>query len=388
MNFKQERINFIVHSPLVPVVNGIRSTATNLILELNKICDLHVILILGSNNLPNDETFLFLRENNVRFSEVVANAEKSAFFEKLKVLFPYHLKAEQNVAKKISLLCGNDNAIYFGTSFDPVAYPLAKELKAPFFFPADSITLFEKNKKVSGILRLITKKIKIYIASRIENRIHCSNFQKIFYVSSNDIECSQFYSNSGKSALCRIGVQKPSLFKSYKLGTNRNLIFTGVMNFGPNEDAALYIIDELLPYSKNTFNVKIVGMNPTSAIKQRANNNVIVTGAVADISELLITSDIFVSPLFSGAGAKNKVIQSLAVGLIVVGSTDSFSGFDSLPPGAYIADSVQEFVDVINSLLTLSPLELQSISDSAVDYICQNYLWSASAENLLKSLSE
>lgn len=389
MNLQREKINFIVYSPLVPIVNGIRSTATNLILELNQICDLHVILIVRENISNDDETPSFLKKNNIIFSEVSTNCRSNLYSlsEKMKMLFPYYLQEEKSIAKSIALLCKSEIALYFGTSFDPIAYHIAKELENPFFFPADSITLFEKNKTVFGSLGKIAKQLKIYIASKIEDRVHKSNYKKIFYVSPKDIECSQLYTRSNKSIFCSIGAQRPSAFKNYLSGTKKELVFTGVMNFGPNEEAALYIIDKILPASNNSFSVKIVGMNPPPSITDKRQENVIVTGAVKDISEFLLQADIFVSPLFSGAGAKNKIIQSLSLGLIVVGSTDSFSGFNTTPPGAYVANSVEEFIDKINFLLTLPPSELQNISESAIRYIDEHYLWSASAKNLLKELA-
>ena len=155
MNLKREKINFIVCSPLIPIVNGIRSTATNLILELNQICDLYVILIMREN-VSYDETPSFLKTNNIAFSEINANSGSNLYSlsEKMKMLFPYYLRKEKTIAKRISLICKNETALYFGTSFDPIAYHIAKELKTPFFFPADSIVPDLKNTAYLGVLAL------------------------------------------------------------------------------------------------------------------------------------------------------------------------------------------------------------------------------------------
>ena len=54
------------------------------------------------------------------------------------------------------------------------------------------------------------------------------------------------------------------------------------------------------------------GANPIPALLERASKNVVVTGFVEDLNREIACSEIFVAPLVSGGGFKNKVLEAIA----------------------------------------------------------------------------
>lgn len=75
------------------------------------------------------------------------------------------------------------------------------------------------------------------------------------------------------------------------------------MAYGPNEDAALFLIEEIYPLVKNKIDIKlyIVGQRPTEKIKKYQSENIIVTGFVEDIRTYIDKASLYISPLRYGS---------------------------------------------------------------------------------------
>jgi len=99
------------------------------------------------------------------------------------------------------------------------------------------------------------------------------------------------------------------------------LIFTGNMDFPPNYEGATWFIVEVYPLIRKrrpdvTFSV--AGHNPVPALLSRAGRGVEVLGDVPDIAAEISTAALYVAPLISGGGFKNKIIEAIACGTFVV----------------------------------------------------------------------
>jgi polysaccharide biosynthesis protein PslH len=109
-------------------------------------------------------------------------------------------------------------------------------------------------------------------------------------------------------------------------GTNRkrnSIVFSGVMSYPPNEDAALYLIESVLPLLRPhlpDLEIIIAGRNPTQRIITAAecNKEVTVTGYVEDIRPILERASVFVAPIRFASGMQNKILEALALELPVV----------------------------------------------------------------------
>jgi glycosyltransferase involved in cell wall biosynthesis len=110
------------------------------------------------------------------------------------------------------------------------------------------------------------------------------------------------------------------------------LVFTGIMDYGPNEDAAIYFCDAILPAIQERYPQVafwVVGKHPTERVQMLAQRpGVHVTGGVPDVRPFLETAGIFVCPLRFGSGVKNKILAALAMGKGVVATRVSLEGLD------------------------------------------------------------
>src|SRR5690606_32719078 len=104
------------------------------------------------------------------------------------------------------------------------------------------------------------------------------------------------------------------------------LIFTGVMDYSPNEDTALRLINQVMPRLRPLVpDVRLIlaGRNPTPALLQQAqaHPDVTVTGFVEDMRDYLEQASVFVAPLRYGSGMQNKLQEALAMQVPIVASS-------------------------------------------------------------------
>jgi sugar transferase (PEP-CTERM/EpsH1 system associated) len=154
-------------------------------------------------------------------------------------------------------------------------------------------------------------------------------------------------------------------------GDSAAVIFCGVMNYPPNEAAALRLIRQIWPLvraRRPDASLWLVGIGATERMTAAASGeeSIHVTGRVADVRPYLWQSAIAATPLLTARGVQNKVLEALAGGLPVVVSPVVGEGLPpSVQPGVIVADSDEAFAEAICRLLALSPAERQRMATSA-----------------------
>ena len=160
------------------------------------------------------------------------------------------------------------------------------------------------------------------------------------------------------------------------------IVFSGVMNYWPNTDAALYLIEEIFPLVRQAVPMArlfIVGRDPTSKlmVAARQQPGIIVTGFVDDVRPYLERAAVFAAPLRFGAGQQNKVLEALAMELPVVASPLAVEGLqteDGSPPPIQVAEGRQEFARTLIVQLEQGP----ALNDAARCFLETHFVWSSS----------
>lgn len=105
------------------------------------------------------------------------------------------------------------------------------------------------------------------------------------------------------------------------------VIFTGNMHFPPNHYSAVWFIREVLPRivaRRPDVRFVVAGANPQPELLALAGPHVEVTGYVNDMRAEIARSALYVAPMTSGSGFKNKVVEALVTGTNVVGTPFAF----------------------------------------------------------------
>ena len=135
-----------------------------------------------------------------------------------------------------------------------------------------------------------------------------------------------------------------------------HLVFTGVMDYYPNVDGCVHFVREVLPRVRAEFpeaRLSIVGSRPTKEVQRLGEHEgVTVTGFVDSTADWMARAEVAVAPLRVARGIQNKVLEAMAMGLPVVGTTSATQGVAAVHGRHYlVADRVEEQAHAVRGLL-------------------------------------
>jgi glycosyltransferase involved in cell wall biosynthesis len=134
------------------------------------------------------------------------------------------------------------------------------------------------------------------------------------------------------------------------------LIFTGSMDWRPNQDAIRWFLKEIGPALPATldWHLDVVGREPPAWLGQVCRNSgrAGTSGTVPDVRPYVHRAQIYVVPLRIGGGSRLKILEALAMEKAVVSTTVGIEGLD-LEDGRHlvVADDPRDFAQRIASLI-------------------------------------
>ena len=166
-----------------------------------------------------------------------------------------------------------------------------------------------------------------------------------------------------------------------------SLVFLGNMSFIVNELAASRFCRNIFPIILKALPgivFQIVGHNPTRLVNDLSSPNVVVTGSVPDVRPYLSREAILVAPFAYPGGLKHKVLEAMAMGMAVVGTSAAFSGIE-VKDGehAFVADEPRHFAERVIELAG-DPLLKRTLGSNARDLVSSNYTWDRVAKEYEK----
>jgi len=160
------------------------------------------------------------------------------------------------------------------------------------------------------------------------------------------------------------------------------VVFTGSMDWLPNEDAVLHFCHEVLPLIRRVeprVSLSVVGRNPTPAVRRLAEDDpaIDVTGRVDDVRPHVARAALSIVPLRIGGGTRLKIYESMAMGRAVVSTTVGAEGLP-LTPGEHIglADTPAAFAAEVLRLLR-DDAARRSMEEAGSRLVRERYDWRA-----------
>lgn len=165
-------------------------------------------------------------------------------------------------------------------------------------------------------------------------------------------------------------------------GAGPHFTFTGQMDYRPNEQAALWVIEALMPHLRAkhpnaTFHV--VGRNPTRALMaHHGTPGVHVWGAVPDVRPFIAAADAVLAPLLIARGVQNKVLEAMAMAKPVVLTPDAATGI-AAEDGAHwlLSPPAPEAMAARIAGLLEDPEALVRIGAAARRFVLEHHGWEA-----------
>jgi len=134
------------------------------------------------------------------------------------------------------------------------------------------------------------------------------------------------------------------------------LVFTGSMDWYPNEDGIARFIEAVLPRVRREVpnaTLTVVGRNPSARLRAAAAAaRVQVTGLVDDVRPHMAEAAVYVVPLRIGGGTRLKIFEALSMAKAVVSTAVGAEGLPLAPDRHFLqADDPAAFAAAVTALL-------------------------------------
>jgi glycosyltransferase involved in cell wall biosynthesis len=208
----------------------------------------------------------------------------------------------------------------------------------------------------------------------------CGKFNGVVTVSDKDKEILEGEFGAKKVFTIPTGVDTDYFSPREDPVVENSLVFTGSMDWLPNEDALLFFARDILGKIKQEIpavRLSVVGRYPTQRLLKelRGYPEINVVGRVEDVRPFIGSHTLYVIPLRIGGGTRIKVYEAMAMGKAVVSTT---VGVEGLPvtdgENVILADNPDSFAQAVAMLLRAAE-ERQRIGMNAMRFVRANFGW-------------
>jgi glycosyltransferase involved in cell wall biosynthesis len=294
----------------------------------------------------------------------------------------------RSICERVRELCIRERIDMIHVDFLAMTQYVAPQISIPAIVDLpDSMTLLCQRmlnaergwrKRLSAYLGLIS-------AKRLEARLG-ERFDLVITNSTVDERVIRELSTKAKTLTITNGVDMEYFAPDSTLLEADKIVFTGVIGYSPNEDAALHFAEDIFPLVKAQrpqVQFWIVGSEPSERVKALTRvPGIHVTGTVDDVRPYMWSATVFVSPLRVGAGVKNKILTAMAMEKAIVATPLSIDGLDLADNReVLLAQDPKSFADKVVLLLT-DQEEARRLGRNGLACVRNKYSWSAMAKSL------
>jgi glycosyltransferase involved in cell wall biosynthesis len=163
-----------------------------------------------------------------------------------------------------------------------------------------------------------------------------------------------------------------------------SLVFTGSMDWLPNEDAIQFFTREIMPLVRERLpevRLTVVGRKPYASLMElsRRDPAIVVTGRVEDVRPYMERAAAYVVPMRVGGGTRLKIYEAMAMEKPVVSTTVGAEGLP-LRDGAdlLLADTPRAFADAVVRVLTDESLA-RKLGERSAATVREQFSWDKAA---------
>lgn len=218
---------------------------------------------------------------------------------------------------------------------------------------------------------------------KYENNIY-RNFNILLYtfVSSKDKEMFEKLYGIKNTFLVPVGADVQT---SEIIDRCHNVLFVANFQYSANEEAALWIIENIWPAVSAKFDdakLYLVGKNPTDKMYAvaKGKENIVITGLVESVKRYYDMCNVVLVPIFTGGGVNVKLIEALGFGKIVISTSKGIEGTQFRDrEEVIIADTIETFVEETINILN-DPIDYMEIRENALRKMTEVYSWASIIE--------
>jgi len=384
------RVLWIKSGGLVPLDTGGKIRSFNLLKELGKKHDVTLFTFYGAQANDAHSTL------KQYFSKVVhlpvslpaqrGVAETLSYVRNLSTLQPYSLSkyAVPEAAKVLRKLLMEDHYDVLICDFLFSAPIIPWDLQVPKILFTHNVEtqIWERHYEVARnpVWKAVTWR-EYRTMARAERRF-LDMADHVLTVSENDKKLFSKFLSPKNITVIPTGVDTEYFYPSQQLPQANRLVFTGSMDWMPNEDAILYFAQDIFPRIRREIpstTLWVVGRRPSTKLQALVteSSGVHVTGTVEDIRPFVWDAAVYVVPLRVGGGTRIKIFEAMAMGKPVVSTA---VGAEGLPvehgKDILLAESPQDFTLQVVRLLREEE-QRDKLGRAGRALVEHNFSWSA-----------
>ena len=217
----------------------------------------------------------------------------------------------------------------------------------------------------------------------------CRRFDCVIAVSAEDRD--QMKNEYGAEAVYDVPTGVDTVFfrpSGAAEAKKHSIVFTGSMDWLPNEDAIRYFMREIMPVIKHKVpdaTLTVVGRNPPAALVDlsREDSSLVITGRVDDVRPYIESAAAYIVPLRIGGGTRLKIFEAMAMEKAVVSTTVGAEGLP-LTHGVelLLADEPRAFADAVVKVLSDSEYAAE-LGQRAASVVRENHGWRQVTESFI-----
>ncbi|MDZ5129145.1 glycosyltransferase [Clostridium perfringens] len=333
-----------------------------------------------------------IKLNKDIFKEIIFIEEpRPNFFKKIKIVFNafinkvppqcysmYFNKLSNEIVNFLNT--NNIDAIHYDHLEYGFYYKDLKNYDCKHVLVVDDIVsdrYLEERNNSNNILEKIFNNITYKMYKVYEKRI-IKEFNNIITVSNLNYNRIKKINNCNLS-IVENGADIQSKYISKEINNTVNIMFLGNLEYKPNNDAAKFLLNEVVPLlNKDNISYKlfIIGDKASINIKKFESDNIKITGFVEDLDFYYNKCDIMVAPIFSGGGTRTKILESMAKGTVVISTNKGCEGINNIVDGKniLIANNAKEFVEKISFCINNKSIT-KDIELNAYNMVKNEYDW-------------
>jgi len=377
-------ILYIATRPPLPVTTGDRTIVYNRLKQLHNKHDISLIFFYQNDNELDgmDEVYGFCKKTwafkRSKISSIIGVLINFLFsHDPIQILF----YKSRSINKKIRDII-RDNNFDLINVFLIRGLPYTHNSNVPVIL--DMIDSMQLNflRRYQNADNYVLKKIYELEFSRVvryENNLPNSVIKTLFVAEKDSMKIAS------KKQVIPLGIDTVEFHPSHEK-RKATIIFSGNMSYSPNIQAVRWFLDncfdEVCKKVNDTVTFVIAGVNPTREILRYQSDNIIVTGYVDSLSELIASSSLSIAPMQSGSGMQFKILEAMSCATPVVATTLGLGNIKAAHmKEVVVADDPDQFSHAVADIIN-SPDKYNILSKSARNLVVKNHSWLSHASTV------
>jgi polysaccharide biosynthesis protein PslH len=388
-----------------PPKTGVLQRNYNLLREAAQFADVHLVAIVKEDILPGFDEELATRE----LGEFCASVEAVRIpIERSRSLFLATAFKSIFTAKPFTVNWAASSDLFSAiaraasaTHYDAVYFDTISLAEYRGIFGGTRLALNHHNIESHLFARRLAYEVsplkRIYFAlearklRRYEHKV-AGDFDVHLVVSELDAERLRDIRQGANTHVVANGVDVDFFRASGRLRQRGHLVMISGMNWFPNRDAVLYMVNSIWPAVASSVphaTLTIVGASPPEAVVDLAvrDPRVSVTGFVQDVRPYMERAQVYLCPMRDGGGTRLKILDALAMGMPIVSTSMALEGIPvSNECEVLVAESPDEFARQIGRLVADEAL-CSRLSTNGRAFVERHFAWPVIGRQLRAALT-